>query len=350
MSSEQQHKNPLDRPADLASLQRLFEKDLLSRAAYLAARQELIATRPFRDWARKQLLFFGTTLLLAGVIFFFAYNWANMGRFLKLGLAASSILACAYGAHAVGREKLLGKSLVLSASVLTGVLLAVFGQIYQAGADAYELFVGWAALIFVWVLITDFAALWMLWIVIVHCGAIFYWVQVLEPGESMGFDSFVALLAGMNAVLLALREMFLRRGQRWLAGQWLRDVLVLAFLVALTIPILGWIFDIREATNLGVLALFLWIGAAAGCFFAYRYYCPDIHALTFLVLQVSVVVCCFVIQGIYRLFDRQGGVQMLFFYGIAVLAIVGGAAWTLKQLIRQMSETESASIAPEQNS
>ncbi len=26
------------------------------------------------------------TLVLAGIIFFFAYNWANMGRFLKFGV------------------------------------------------------------------------------------------------------------------------------------------------------------------------------------------------------------------------------------------------------------------------
>ncbi len=42
------------------------------------------------------------------------------------------------------------------------ILLAVYGQTYQTGADPYELFFGWAILIIGWVAISRFAPLWPL--------------------------------------------------------------------------------------------------------------------------------------------------------------------------------------------
>jgi uncharacterized membrane protein len=43
-----------------------------------------------------------------------------------------------------------------------GVLQAVFGQIYETGADSYVLFLIWALLIIGWVAIGGYAPLWLL--------------------------------------------------------------------------------------------------------------------------------------------------------------------------------------------
>ena len=48
----------------------------------------------------------------------------------------------AVGALLVGLDRAFGQVLLIAASVLTGVLLAVIGQVYQTGADVFELFVG----------------------------------------------------------------------------------------------------------------------------------------------------------------------------------------------------------------
>ena len=45
-----------------------------------------------------------------------------------------------------------GKAALLAAALLTGGLLALIGQTYQTGADTFELFATWAALILPWVL------------------------------------------------------------------------------------------------------------------------------------------------------------------------------------------------------
>ncbi|MCP4622686.1 MAG: DUF2157 domain-containing protein, partial [bacterium] len=147
----------------MKTIRALHREGLLSDEAFTVARVVLRPGSNWLSWARRMLLFLGGALVLAGVIFFFAYNWASMGRLLKLGLIQAGIFACIIVSRSRGRGSLGGKMLLLSGSVLVGVLLAVYGQIYQTGADAFELFVGWGVLISVWVIFSEFAALWMVW-------------------------------------------------------------------------------------------------------------------------------------------------------------------------------------------
>ena len=101
----------------------------------------------------RSLLFVGSSLVLAGVIFFFAYNWSRMNAIAKFGLIEVGLLLCVLAASNRGLDRLTGKVLLLAASVLVGVLLAVYGQVYQTGADAYETIVVWALLILPWVIV-----------------------------------------------------------------------------------------------------------------------------------------------------------------------------------------------------
>ena len=92
---------------------------------------------------------------------FFAFNWSAIGRLGKMGLIAAAIAACALGALPDPR-RLLSRVLLLllSASVLVGALLAVFGQAYQSGADPWSMFATWALLILPWTLAACFRPLW----------------------------------------------------------------------------------------------------------------------------------------------------------------------------------------------
>ena len=168
----------LNRTAEIGIIRKLYRDGLLNDAAFKAASGVLRPVSIWFSWVRRMLLFFGSALVLAGIIFFFAYNWAAMGKFLKFGLLEAGILVCIVASHLRGRTQLSGKVLLLSSSVLVGVLLAVYGQIYQTGADAYGLFLSWALLIFGWVIISEFAALWVIWLILLNTGAILYWQQV----------------------------------------------------------------------------------------------------------------------------------------------------------------------------
>ncbi len=95
---------------------------------------------------RRGLGLAGVLSLCAGVIFFVAANWAAItasGRFALL-----EALLVGSGAAALVRPPphRVGKLALLAAFILTGALLALFGQTYQTGADVYELFLAWAGL------------------------------------------------------------------------------------------------------------------------------------------------------------------------------------------------------------
>jgi uncharacterized membrane protein len=330
----------LDRPMKLADLRGLWQEGLLGDEAYRAARRLLLPKQIWRDWASLHLLFLGTALLLAGIVFFFAYNWEAMDRFLKLGAAALAVVLCALGAQVVGLRTLVGKVLLLSASILVGVLLAVFGQVYQTGADAYELFLAWALLIFLWVLISEFAALWFTWLVVLHCAVIAWWVQVGEPSRVIPLDLFFYSLAVLDGVALASREFFLGRFRDWLGAEWFRSSLALTFLAFHSVPVLVWIFEPDDKWFLGAFSPLIWLAGAVAFFAIYRYRIRDALPLSYLALDISLVFCCFLIERVLTAMSWDSSGAWLL-SGLFILCVVGGIAMGLKALIAQMA-TERA--------
>lgn len=182
--------DPLDQPADIRTLHALRRAGVLDDATLHLALGHLQTRGDWLTWARLNLLVIGALLMLSGVVFFFAYNWADMGRFQKLGLIFAALAGHALGTGWLGLGRLSGQIMLTSACVFTGVFLAVFGQIYQTGADAYELFVGWSALILPWVMIARFAPLWMFWLCSWRWGPVCIGSRGPGIGLTRGWGSF----------------------------------------------------------------------------------------------------------------------------------------------------------------
>ena len=113
----------------------------------------------WRHFFDQLLLWLGALMLAAGVIFFFAYNWNDLGRFARFGLVEALIVAALIVIWRVGLQGIAGKVTLLAVSLFIGALLALIGQTYQTGADTFELFVAWAVLILPWAVVGRFAAL-----------------------------------------------------------------------------------------------------------------------------------------------------------------------------------------------
>jgi len=120
------------------------------------------------------LLWCGAAFLGAGAIFFIASNWTGFGRYQKFGLVEAAIVISVLAAWKLGIDRVAGKAALLVASLATGGLLAFFGQTYQTGADTWELFATWGALVLPWILVARFAPLWVLWIAIVNLAIALY--------------------------------------------------------------------------------------------------------------------------------------------------------------------------------
>jgi len=135
-------------------------------AAQVARVEALAALAPSRAaWAQAAERFCtvaGALLLTAAVVFFFAYNWDEMARYAKFGLAAGALLACVAVALASRPAGLAWQSALFGAAVCTGALLALIGQTYQTGADIWELFAAWTALMLPFVLLARAWPAWLL--------------------------------------------------------------------------------------------------------------------------------------------------------------------------------------------
>jgi uncharacterized membrane protein len=184
----------------------------------------------WRRFLSAVLMGFGALLVLSGVIYFFAYNWAELHRFAKLALILAALTASTLTAWRLG-ETLAGQFALLFAAVLVGPLLAVYGQAYQTGADPYELFLGWGFLILPWVALARFSPLWLLLLLLVNTGLMLFWDQVVDRDEAW----LVFTLALVNGAAWVAHEFLSWREVSWLQGRWLPRVLALMTLL----PLLG---------------------------------------------------------------------------------------------------------------
>lgn len=236
-------------------------------------------------WARHALLALATGHLAAGVIFFFAYNWADLHPFAKFAILQGGMIVCTVAAVIVGIARPVGQALLIGATVFVGVLFAVIGQIYQTGADAYELFTAWTLLVLPWVLVSRSSAHWFLWSVI---GVTAFWLfgaQVLVSLEYFDDDTLHILVGFMCIGFLVLRELAAGFGFEWIDSEWLRVAyLVAAF--ALFFQLALWeVFGSDDGAR-GLLAFATTTLMAGWFYYAVR---PDFASVSVIVGFVTVL-------------------------------------------------------------
>jgi len=285
-----------------SELQALRSAGLVSARGYAAAVDAVRDEAFWARWGMRALLALGVGQFLAGVVFFFAYNWNDLSDIAKFAVVETALAIAVGGALLVGLDRVFGQMLLIAASVLTGVLLAVIGQMYQTGADAFELFLAWAALILPWTIISRHAAHWLLWLVVAETALVLYCEQVLVPINELPSELVWVLMGATIAMALAGRELAVHRGVAWLSGHWTRLVLLFAGLVALFAPAAGQMIDVDtfKVGSLCVGAFVLAAGAASAMYWRAR---PDFAALVIVIGFVDDFVVC---VG-YRVIDEAIG-------------------------------------------
>jgi uncharacterized membrane protein len=152
----------MDRPAldAFARRHRLTPPAIDAALALTSARPQPTAWRAF---AASLLHAAGLGALGAGALFFVAANWQNYGVFGRFALLQVALLGCVGVALWRAPPARAGQAALILATLLTGGLLALFGQSYQTGADLHELFFAWALLALPFALAGWSGALWAVW-------------------------------------------------------------------------------------------------------------------------------------------------------------------------------------------
>jgi len=136
-------------------------------AATLAALQRLagLDRKPALSLklVRRALAYTAALLGGLGLIFFIAANWHSLGRAGQFGLLQGfTALTCA-GAALLARAR---APLSLLGLLSIGGLFAYFGQTYQTGADAWQLFALWTALALPLALGARSDVVWTAWVIV----------------------------------------------------------------------------------------------------------------------------------------------------------------------------------------
>ena len=290
----------------------------------------LPSVREWRLFLDRLLLWCGAVALAAAVVFFVAHNWNELGRYAKFGLLELLVVAAVAGYWRLGPDRASGKASLVAASILLGALLAFFGQTYQTGADTWELFATWFALMLPWVIIGRFAGLWMLSIVIANTASALYF-QAFPGLLGMVFNTERQLwtLFAFNTACLVAWELAARR-IAWLNERWAPRLLLFAgglLVTALAIQgIFRWDFRGSEQSGAALLIHPLWLVCL---YAAYRHWRRDLFAIAGACLSAIVVVTAFLSK--HLLAGRAAEANFLFI-GAIVIVMAAAAGWWLKQI------------------
>lgn len=323
----------LEMPVNRSVVDRLFRAGVIDDRGRQEALRLMNGPVVWWPWIDKALLFLGLTLALVGIVCFFAWNWDDLPGIAKLGLVQLGIVTCCGVALWKGLESAIGKAAQIGASVLVGVFLAVFGQVYQTGADEWVLFAAWAGLILPWTMLARFDVLWVLWLAVVNVALCLCWDQALSAEVSWEFLPLT--LALVNGSFLGLQEYGRTRGLNWLRHVWPRQLLVPAVLIPLVTPVIALIMDFGRADGVTWLSAVIFVGVVGVTQFYYRYRTPDLFALSCCVASVCVVVT--VLAG-KILFEILEDAIVLVLVGGVIIGVVTVAAKWLMYVARQFRE------------
>ncbi|PMG41979.1 DUF2157 domain-containing protein [Shewanella sp. 10N.286.52.B9] len=315
------------------------------------------------DWLNffiQSLAWLGGLAITFSVLFFVAFNWDEMGKFAKFALVELLVIlavAAYYKLNALTHQASISsdnsiiKSSVTSkfskvsesvtkvplfmAAIFFGVLLALFGQTYQTGADPWQLFFNWAVLILPWVIIGRLSALWMLWIGLINLSILLYYMNF---SGTLGFFinqelNSLWVIFFFNTLVLACWELLSQR-YTWLSARWAPRLLAIASGTCISWLMVGSILGFSDESYLssgfseiGILPVMIWPMWLIAMYLGYRKYQQDLFMLAGILVSVNIVVICFVLS---HWLEAIGEIGFLLISNMMIAMAAGSAIWLRK--------------------
>lgn len=288
--------------------------------AFLTEKKVYADTPAWIKFIDKSLMLLGVIFSVAGIIFFFAYNWQDMHKFVKLALV-QGLLITAVMVVVLSRLDLLIRNLILlGASLLTGALFALFGQIYQTGADAYDFFLGWTIFIVLWTVVSGFAPLWLLLTGLINITIVLYAEQIAGDWSAPLVYCILFVVNTALYVSLALPGKTLLLTE---VPKWFSNTLAAAAVTCSTISIVsGIIYRYDTAWYISfILVLLAYITALV-----YSFKSRKVFHLFIVPLSVIIIVAGFLVD------TAKGNDTLVFF--IVSLFIISSVSVLISQILK----------------
>lgn len=313
--------NPLDIEATPLRLRELVRRRVLPPDRFADAIDVVSGPDDPRRVLQRVLLVVGAALVVAGIAFFVAANWQGLGRFARLGLVCGGVVVAGGIGVVVGPRTIGGRAATSIAGLVCGPALFLFGQTYQTGADAWQLFAGWLILLVPFALAARFAGVWWVALLLLHTALALCLMQRFDMDNNEGISTWLPLLVVIDVGALAIADVVAkRRSHRRALPRGVAVILTITACAAVTIGVfcrhLGvWpLVDLVVACGSAVWLVLRRRGdlmrAALGLFTLCFAFCVIVGRLIFEELRLDL-----------------GGV---FLQGAIVLIVVGGASALLR--------------------
>jgi len=215
-----------------------------------------------------QILFIalGVGFTVSGIIFFFAYNWDGLHKFAKIGMIEALVIALTLTVLFSKLTENIKNIILTGTAILIGVLFAVFGQIYQTGANAYDFFLGWTFFITLWVVVSNYPPMWLVFIILINTTFTLYVEQVAQHWEDV---YVIDTLIFFNSLFLVFFLLLPRFFDNLKVPIWFSGLIALAITTLSTFAISLGIFDEFDSPYLLLISLSA-ILYAAGIFYGLK--------------------------------------------------------------------------------
>ncbi len=263
-----------------------------------------------------------------GLIFAIAANWEAMTRTQQFALLQVAVAAGAVGMMAAPRLRM---PLGLWCLLATGGLLAFFGQTYQTGADAWQLFALWAALSLPLVLGARADTVWAVW-VLVALTALSLWMAT-HTGHRWRAeaDDLAVNLAGWALALGLTLALNSGPARRWGAGLWARRTAASLAVVLVTATAVVALFS-RHPTVHVLLALLALVAAG---WVASRPAAFELFTLSAAALGLNVVLVGGLARLLFGTASGGDGIEKFMLLGLMAAGLLAGTVSGVLRLNRE---------------
>ncbi|GME41407.1 DUF4401 domain-containing protein [Pantoea sp. QMID2] len=287
-------------------------------------------------------------------MFFVAWNWAWLPKMAKFALTELLIVALAVVVWWRWYNTL-ARSALLAAGLSFGALFALYGQIYQTGADSWELFRAWFCVLLPLALIARQNSLWFCsWLVANLAFQLYYTARLPTSLLDLAMsDSFfwlpTTVLHGYLALLAAcliIREALAWRAithhpESWLASRWFSRVMAGFLLLLLTAIVAGNISDWCGANHF-TFVTGGWVVTLLAGYYLYRYRHVDLCMLTQGIASLTIVGCALIMQLFLLAYDT-GDLSLT---GVLMIFWVAANGSILLKWQRKLAEKGPIDLAP----
>lgn len=275
--------------------------------------------KQWKDFIYYALLVCGLGFLVSGIVFFFAFNWDKMVVNAKFVLVGIGILVSAFFALTSRVKKEVNEISLLVTSLLIGVMLAVFGQHYQTGANAYDLFLTWLLLVTPLTLVSSSSFQWLFFSVLANTTLLLALNQVLQVNSVFVGTSYLILLNVALFILPQIKQFF----PEFQLAKFYQQIQLIALLVLAVSGFGFWLYahdidggneEVKQAWFTLLLTLLL-IGSGFG-FGSKR---KQIYLYSYALIAI---ICCGLLGCIKLFKDSSVGFLLYMLYAIGAIFFI----------------------------